>query len=436
MSIQMTRRQLGEAAIGVAVLGLLSACSSSVTPASTASEKVTLRFAWWGNDVRNALTRKLVTAFSAKNPRITISAEPGVYGSYWDKLATETAAGDMPDVIQLDQSYIAEYGGRGALLDLSGQKGIRTADIVQNALKAGRIDGKQYGISAGQTAYAVMANKRIFQEAGVALPDDKTWTWDDYISVAAETAAKAPKTYGAAYGSTDDALTVWFGQNGESLYTEGGKLGFTEATLAAFFQRLLTQRDQHAGPSASLNSEDGNAALAQTLFGTGQLAMSWAWTSQASALAAATGDDIAILRVPSRKGSAAKASMYFKPSMLWTVSRRTKHPEQAAAFVDFLLNSPDAAKIMLADRGSPVNTTLQSVVTPLLASTDKVANDFLSAIASEVSFSPAVPPVGAGTISDVSRRYTDDVLFGRSTPEVAAAKFKAEAEGLINSAAG
>ncbi|NYE95442.1 multiple sugar transport system substrate-binding protein [Psychromicrobium silvestre] len=434
MSIQISRRQLGQAALGVAALGFLSACGTQGSGTNT-DGTVTLRFAWWGNEVRNTSTGKLIAAFTAANAKIKLGAEPGVWGSYWDKLATQTAGNEMPDIIQMDQQYLAEYGGRGALLDLSGQKAIDTSGITQDALKAGQVDGKQFGISAGQTAYVVMANTRIFKEAGVDIPDDTKWTWDDYIATAAAVAAKMPKVFGSAYGGTDDALTVWFGQNGESLYTEDGKLGFTEGTLSAFYERLLKQREAKAGPSASLNSEDANAALEQTLFGTGQLAMSWAWTSQLGALAAATGDDIKILRVPSLAGSAAKASMYFKASMLWSASGRTKHPEEAAKFINYLLNDVEAAKIQLTDRGIPSNPKLQEAIAPLLKPTDKSASDFLKAIQPEISFTPSVPPVGTGTLSSVSLRYLDDVLFNRKTPAVAAKEFKAEIEGLISSAA-
>ena len=58
------------------------------------------------------------------NPGVKISGQPGEFNSYWDKLATQTAGGTAPDIIQMDMAYIAEYGTRGALLDLA--KTVRT----------------------------------------------------------------------------------------------------------------------------------------------------------------------------------------------------------------------------------------------------------------------------------------------------------------------
>lgn len=431
MSHNISRRQLGHATLGVAALAFLSACGAKgSTPSADGTANV--RFTWWGNEFRDTYTRKSIAAFQTANPKITVGAEPGVWSSYWDKLATQTAGNDMPDVIQMDQQYIAEYGGRGALLDLSTQKGIDTSGTPADVLKSGQVKGKQYGISTGQNAYVVMANPRIFKEAGIAMPDDTTWTWDEYIKTAAAISAKLPKVFGSAYGGTEAALTVWFAQNGESLYTDDGKLGFTEGTMKSFYDRLLKQRDAKAGPSASMNAEDTSAALEQTLFATGQLAMSWWWTNQVGALTAATGDEIKILRVPSMAGSADKAAMYFKPSMFWSASARTKNPAQAATLINFLMNDVEAAKIQLTDRGFPSNPKLQEAIAPLLKPADKSAGDFLKAIEKDVKFTPAVPPVGTGTLANVSLRYMDEVLFGRKTPAVAAKEFKAEAEGLIN----
>ena len=121
----------------------------------------------------------------------TCEGEPGVWAGYWDKLATQTAANDMPDIIQMDLAYIAEYGGRGALLDLSKQKGLDLAAFDKNTLASGQYSGKQYGISTGQNALAVFANVNVFKKAGVAIPDDTKWTWDDFAKTAQAVAAGA-----------------------------------------------------------------------------------------------------------------------------------------------------------------------------------------------------------------------------------------------------
>ena len=77
-----------------------------------------LALAWWGNPTRNKNTQAMIDAYMKANPDVKISGQPGEFNSYWDKLATQTAGGQAPDIIQMDMLYIAEYGTRGALLDL------------------------------------------------------------------------------------------------------------------------------------------------------------------------------------------------------------------------------------------------------------------------------------------------------------------------------
>src|ERR671911_2023153 len=83
------------------------------------SGQVALRMSTWGNDSRLKLTEEAVTAFEQANHGTTVQVENSEFGSYWDKLATQTAGNNAPDVIQMDESYIAAYGGRNGPLDVS-----------------------------------------------------------------------------------------------------------------------------------------------------------------------------------------------------------------------------------------------------------------------------------------------------------------------------
>lgn len=222
------------AATAAAVLAL-SACGGG-SEAKSADGKVELRFSWWGGDKRAQLTQEAIKAFEAENPNITIKAEYGDWSGYWDKLATQVAANDAPDIIQMDEKYITEYSSRGALLDLSKYQ-IDTSKLDEAALNAGKGPKGLTGIAAGINAATILANPAVFKAAGVELPDDKTWTWDDFERIAAEVTEKSPKgTYGAAaYGTDEASLGVWLRQNGKSLYTEDGKLGFEPSDIAGYW---------------------------------------------------------------------------------------------------------------------------------------------------------------------------------------------------------
>ena len=65
-------------------------------PGSDAEGSVTLRVSTWGNDSRIRLTQEAADAFMAANPDIKVTIENSEWGSYWEKLATTTAANDAP----------------------------------------------------------------------------------------------------------------------------------------------------------------------------------------------------------------------------------------------------------------------------------------------------------------------------------------------------
>lgn len=79
-----------------------------------------MRAVWWGNAQRTATTEEALAAFTTAHPGTTVASEPTEWGGYWDKLATQLAAHDAPDLVQMDEKYLLEYVQRGALASLKG----------------------------------------------------------------------------------------------------------------------------------------------------------------------------------------------------------------------------------------------------------------------------------------------------------------------------
>ena len=77
-----------------------------------------LTMAWWGNQVRNERTQQALDAYKEESG-ITVSGQFYQWGDYWSKMATSAAGKKMPDVIQMDMSYIQQYVDKGQLLDLT-----------------------------------------------------------------------------------------------------------------------------------------------------------------------------------------------------------------------------------------------------------------------------------------------------------------------------
>src|SRR5690606_41432516 len=137
-----------------------------------------------GGDERRATTRRALALHAAEHAGGPVAPVPADLSSYWDKLAPQTAAGDAPDTIQMEEAFLAEYAERGALLDLS-TAGLDTSGFTEGLAAAGTVgDAGKVGVRGGSNAPIMLGNASLFEKAGIDLPDDTTWTWDDQLEIA------------------------------------------------------------------------------------------------------------------------------------------------------------------------------------------------------------------------------------------------------------
>ena len=115
--------------------------------------------------------------------RLLGNRDTRLYDGSWSEWGADPAT----PVVGVDPDAVTRaIEDRGALLDLKKAEGLDTGKFEEDTLKAGEFDGGLYGLNAGINSFAIVANPAIFKAAGVALPDDTTWTWDDYTKLAAE----------------------------------------------------------------------------------------------------------------------------------------------------------------------------------------------------------------------------------------------------------
>ncbi|WP_434740602.1 ABC transporter substrate-binding protein [Micromonospora sp. SH-82] len=429
-----SRRAALALAVSMAATAVLAACGTGGGDASgeLSEEPVTLRFTWWGSDARHQRTQQVIELFQKAHPNITVKGEFKEWNGYWDSLATTVAANDAPDIIQMDELYLASYAERGALLDLgTASKHLSTADFDPNALGTGKIDGKQYALPAGLSTYAIVVNTDLLAQYKVPLPDDATWTWDDLKSLGAQVSKASGGTVTGvqSWGFDAGGVNIWARQAEASLYDAEGNVAIPPQVLASYWQYLADLAKEKIAPAPSVTIERAGAGLDQSGTATNTSAFATWWNTQLTSLAAASGQNLKLLRLP---GEAANAGAYYKPSMFWSVSARSKHPAEAALFVDFLANDQQAAEVLLTDRGVPANPKIRTAITPKLTATDKAAAEFLDTVT--VSEPPRVTPNGASGIEGILKRHTEEVLFGRMTPQQAAERFIAELQAEIDAA--
>ena len=427
-------RRTATAVLMIAGLGLSATACGNGGGSNTGGGD--LVWSWWGSDPRHAVNEAIIEDYESETEGVTIEGQFTDFSGYWDRLATTTAGGDAPDVITMDEKFLQDYAGRGALMDLSELPNLDLSKFYEDSLALGRYEDGLYGLTTGRNALAVVVNADLFEQAGVELPDDTTWTWEDYYRISRDIAENLDGVSGSDYGnSPDGTLRVWLRQQGESLFNDTNDgVGFTQEGAESYFEHLLTIRDEAGGASPSEWTEAQAGTFEAQSFPTNRTAMSWYWSNQLGVLNTTSDSDIRMLRAPSSTGDEADNGMYYKASMYWSISSRTSDADEAASFVNYLANNDEPVKRMLIDRGVPVNPDLAAAVRPELEASDEAVVDFLEDIESSVATGPAPSPVGTGTAQAVILRFDSEVLFDRLTPAQAAEQLSSELTALIDSA--
>ena len=432
----MQRRLIfkGLGASAVALPGLAACGTGGGGDVELSDEPVTIRMTWWGADTRAELTDQAIAAFQKEHPNITVKGEFKDWAGYWDALATTTAANDSPDVIQMDELYLASYGDRGTLLDLADTSDfLDTSGFEAATLETGKIDGTQYAIPIGAGMLASVVNADLFAQYGVELPDDTTWTWDDYAAIANELTEKsggAINGTGLTGGTDAGSIRYWARLHGNELYGENGDVTLDPAVLAALWEYNLGLVESGAGESPAQSVESQSAGIEGGSLATGKIAMGFGYNTQITPLLAASGADLRLLQLP---GNAEAAANFIKPSMYWAVSSQSEHPAEAATLVDFLVNHEAAADILGTERGIPANPAMREHVSADLDEGEQLAVDYIESAAAGPAV--VVTPAGGSGFDPMIQRYTQEVMFGERTPQEAAEAFIDELKTEIDAAA-
>lgn len=413
-------------AIG-AIVGLLAttacgtgnpAAGSDSSEATLSDGDVTIRVTWWGGGERAKITEKVIAAFEKEHPNIHVSPEYSDFGGYMDKLSTQIAGGEAPDVIQMNKSAFSTYASQGTFYDLSRTPQLSFADVDSAVVDTGKYEGVQYAAPMSTNYFSMVVNMDILDQLGIALPDTSTWTWDDLDALQKEIFDKSGGTvYGTTLLANKDLLDIWVRQHGEELFTNG-KLSVKPETVEGFFQRTLD--DVNAGILGAPDrwAETANANLEMSDFGTKKAAFRYGFSNQLSSYAKVLGtENIKLILPPSdSKGQWG----WTAPSQYWTVSSKSEHPAEAALFIDYFINNADAGDILGTERGYPANNQVRKSLASKSTGIKKAEFDFIDEASAVAGKSPESSPAGVEDFTVLIARYQENVIFGKMSPKDAA----------------
>ncbi|MCT9819810.1 extracellular solute-binding protein [Microbacterium sp. W1N] len=416
------------AAAAIAVAGLvLTGCAggASEETAYDPEAPVTLNFAFWGNDDRATRYNDLIAAFNEEYPQITVNASFTDFPSFWEKRQTEAAGGGLPDVFQFSDSYLRQYGQSGNLLDLATVDDyIDTTTFEDGLLGTGALEGVQYSLPTGYSLWANFVNDDLLATAGVEVPEGGT-SFADFDDWMAEVTTA---TGGAVYGGTDytqriQTFELQLRADGGNLYTEDGELGFTEDQLREYWESGATIRDGVTVPQQRLEELSPKSG-----FGAGVTASEMSWSNFLGGYLADSGSSaISLVAPPTAK--AGSKDLYRQAGLQMAIAENTEHPEAAALFLDFVVNSEKAGEIFGTTLGFPASSSKLAGAT--LEGPDKQVADYIDANADRIGDAPPVPVVGYGSLEQTFWDLGKSIGLGAISVDDAVNSFFSEADAIL-----
>jgi len=356
-NIFRSRATAAASALGCLAL-LLAACSSS-SPASQSTltkpvpkTKVTLTvwtFMPGEYDNGTAAYNDVVKAFEAKYPQVTVKLVNIPYNSYFQKIRDATVARTGPDVITM-------YGGAQAYSYRTGLEPMQNA--MQPSVKANlkfvqdnySKDGNLYILPTGTYGYALMVNKNLFAKAHLD-PATALSTWPNFLAACRQMYAQGIQPIASGWKDGYLFETFMYMMTSEMMNSAtldnwvAGKIPVSAPMFVSATNDILAMNKAHCFGSvpASLGRAMYDDSFNQ--YYAGKTAMMVTGNVSTAETSFQHVPNSTVMRLPQVPGSKYTNLIDAGAETGWGITKWTKYPQAAGAFVNFLAG-PQAQKII------------------------------------------------------------------------------------------
>lgn len=297
-----------------------------------------------------AATERIVADWNKANPNATVKIVYGDVNNMQDKLTTAFAGNVAPDIFQHEAVSILPFSKQNYLAPLTTPMNPLRGSIPKGLWDVGSYGAKLYGVPTMTQVYTVFANVDMFKKAGVPVPTGTgTFSWDDYRALAKKFTSDGK--YGVAWGlKSPAAMSMIMGMNYNAkffrgLTSSGGaslSVGQSELEVPSRIHQMIYD-DKTIDPASLTMSGAGPVPG----FLAGKYAMIFAASYVASDLdVAAKAAGFNWTALPLLKGLTNTQGA--NPQTL-SVSAQSKHPKEAAAFINFMMKDDNLAELALGE---------------------------------------------------------------------------------------
>jgi multiple sugar transport system substrate-binding protein len=221
----------------VAAMLVVSGCGGSGDDSEAKPGEPVQITMWHGqNDIAGKVLGQLADEFNRTHKDIQINATTGgvVADQMRQKVTTALASGDYPDIAYIFGSDLANLARSDKVMDLTDKVNAPDFgwdDYYPPARDATMVNDRVRALPALIDDLAVVYNKKTFKDAGVDLPPEGGWTWDEFIATSKALTDRGKGRFGTAWPAVGDEDTVWriwpaVWQAGGDIITDDGKVGF------------------------------------------------------------------------------------------------------------------------------------------------------------------------------------------------------------------
>jgi ABC-type glycerol-3-phosphate transport system substrate-binding protein len=345
-------------AVTAALALLLTGCGDG---GGESDGRIRLRFqslAWQQESVE--ANRELVKEWNAAHPGIQVEYVQGSWDSVHDQLLTSFEGGEAPDIIHDASDDLADFAYGGYLADLRELLPQRLkSDIPRQSWLTTTFGEGIYGVPFLQEPRVLVANKRILTASGVRMPTvEQPWTWEEFRQVTAElTRRMGEGKYGVAWPLKEPvSVTLNLGLSaGGRLFHRGddGKVTVDFTDGDAVVAGAIHDQINTDGSAARSTLGMGGSDTLPGFFG-GKYAMVPLGFSYRQQIVqqAPEGFEWTVLPAPAGTGGPAQG---VSPQTL-SVAEDSAHKEEAAQFIDFMLQPANMVRLAQGDWMLPTGT--------------------------------------------------------------------------------
>ena len=385
-----------------------------------------LRATWWGGDSENSAINAALDSY-VEASGTPVARETQAWDGYWDRLATQTAGGNAPDLIMQAGSQIPDYAERGTLLDMNADGGLDVGEIDEGLQEFGEVDGALYGVVAASNAIGLVANADLAEDAGVSLPEGE-YSWDDLAElVSTVPSALGEDAWGLQDGGGDLILFIMSVRDGgQEFYSDDGALNATAEDLTAWFEFWDSLRADGVAPPADVTAE-GQGELPNTPMAQGRAVLGFGWTQDYISYTRLT-DAGLTLQLPPHV--AATPSLWMNAASLWSVSATSSDTSAAIDVINHLTTDEAAIDALGVSLGMPPSAAARDRLSGTLSDEEQAAMDYMDLVAETSTPLNRLWPAGFAELRILMEDLNEAIAFGDMSIPDAVEQFFTTADGF------